>query len=70
MIDKWLNPRLFYITSITQHMPQHCPECGSEIIEDEILAETYCSKCGLIITASYDYVAGVHFILPQGRTIQ
>ena len=66
---KWLNPRKYYLDSFINHESlKYCPECGAEIeysSEDE--DEAYCTKCGLITQASYDYVAGIKIDLPYGR---
>ena len=65
---RWLNPREFYINTFINHEPlNHCPECGGEIkysSEDE--DEAYCTHCGLIVSASSRYVAGMRIDLPYG----
>lgn len=68
--NKWLNPRKYYIDSLLNHQSlKYCPECGAEIEysspDDE--DEAYCTKCGLVTAASYDYVAGIKIDLPYGR---
>ena len=65
--EKWLNPRLFFIKSISKPLPQYCPECrgllDTTIDEDE----TICTNCGLVTSASIEYAAGIKIILPHGR---
>lgn len=65
---KWENPRKYYINSFLNHESlQYCPECGGEVeysSEDE--DEAYCTSCGLITSASSQYVAGQKIILPYG----
>ena len=65
---KWLNPRKYYINSFLNHESlKYCPECQGEIeysSEDE--DEAYCTECGLIVTASSQYVAGFKIDLPYG----
>lgn len=66
--QKWLNPRKYYINSFLNHESlRYCPECGGEVeysSEDE--DEAYCTQCGLITSASIQYVAGVKIDLPYG----
>jgi NADH pyrophosphatase NudC (nudix superfamily) len=66
--QKWENPRKYYLNSFLNHESlQYCPECGGEIeysSEDE--DEAYCTKCGLITSGNYPYVAGIHIIFPYG----
>ena len=65
---KWLNPRRYYINSFLNHESlKYCPECGAEVeysSEDE--DEAYCTHCGLITSASSQYVAGQKIYLPYG----
>ena len=65
---KWLNPRKYYLNSFLNHEPlKYCPECGGEVeysSEDE--DEAYCTRCGLITSASIQYVAGTKIDLPYG----
>lgn len=65
---KWLNPRKYYLNSFLNHESlRYCPECGGEIeysSEDE--DEAYCTRCGLVTSASIQYVAGIRIILPYG----
>lgn len=67
--QKWINPREYFINSFLNHTPLNtCPECGHDITystEDE--DEAYCTKCGLVVMASIEYVAGIHINLPYGR---
>lgn len=62
------NPREYYIHTFINHQPlDTCPECGSEIkysSEDE--DETYCTRCGLVTSGSYPYVAGIKIDFPHG----
>lgn len=50
--------------------PAICPHCQTETIK---LADNrsyeYCTKCGLITRASYNYIAGIQFELPYGILI-
>lgn len=66
---KWNNPREYFINSFLNHESlSQCPECGNDIIystEDE--DEAYCSYCGLVTSASIEYVAGIKIDLPYGR---
>ena len=65
---KWLNPRKYYINSFINHQSlKYCPECGAEVeysSEDE--DEAYCTKCGLVTSSSYPYVAGIKIDYPYG----
>lgn len=67
-IRKDMNLRKHYINTFINHQSlKHCPECGAEIqysSEDE--DEAYCTKCGLITSASIRYVAGKKIDLPYG----
>lgn len=63
---KRLDPRLYYLKKITRPLPNTCPECESEMLVDGE-AERYCENCGLVVTASIEYVAGVKIVLPYGR---
>ena len=66
--EKWLNPRKYYINSFLNHESlRYCPECGAEVeysSEDE--DEAYCTHCGLVTSASIQYVAGRKINLPYG----
>ena len=47
-----------------------CPECKTlTIVRSENGSEEYCTKCGLITRASYNYQAGIKFELPYGLLI-
>lgn len=65
---KWMNPRKYFINSFLNHESlKYCPECKGEIeysTEDE--DEAYCTQCGLITSASTQYVAGTKIDLPYG----
>lgn len=72
--DKWLNPeeaqrdeRIRYIRKMQSFMPLSCPECSAELAADE--DHYYCTKCGLVVTASIRYVAGQKIDLPFGLLI-
>ena len=70
--EKWLNPRTYYVNSFLNHESlKYCPECGAEIkysSEDE--DEAYCTHCGLVTSASNQYVAGFKIDLPYGVRLQ
>ena len=66
-MEKWDNPRLFYLNSIIQPQPNTCPECDGDLITSDDQDETLCSSCGLIVSASIEYVAGIRIVLPYGR---
>lgn len=47
-----------------------CPECKTlTIVRSEDRSHEYCTKCGLITRASYNYAAGIKFDLPYGLLI-
>ena len=49
---------------------EKCPECKTLTIKlNENRDYEYCTKCGLITRASYDYIAGQHIDLPYGIII-
>ena len=66
--DKWKkrDPRITYLNTFIKPLPTYCPECNSDKLVDGE-AERYCSKCGLVVTASIEYVGLKHIILPYGR---
>lgn len=66
--DKWKkrDPRIVYLNTFIKPLPTYCPECNSEELLDGE-AERYCSKCGLVVTASIEYVGLERIILPYGR---
>ena len=67
--DKWKpkrDPRITYLNTFIKPLPTYCPECNSDKLVDGE-AERYCSKCGLVVTASIEYVSGCQIILPYGR---
>jgi len=66
-MEKWNNPRLFYLNSITKPLPTTCPECHGDLTTNDDRDETLCSSCGLIVSASIEYVAGIRIDLPYGR---
>lgn len=63
-MQKWNNPRLFYLHKFIKPVPVTCPECGTELTIDE--EELYCNHCGLVCSSSIDYVAGFKIDLPYG----
>ena len=47
-----------------------CPECKTlTIVRSEDRSYEYCTRCGLITRASYNYIAGIKFDLPYGLLI-
>ena len=73
-VDKWLEPedhrkqlRLTYIKSFNKPQPNKCPECGSQLSTTIDESETICTQCGLITSASIEYVAGIRIHLPYGK---
>ena len=49
---------------------EKCPECKTLTIQlSEDKSYEYCTKCGLITRASYDYVAGFKIDFPYGILI-
>jgi predicted amidophosphoribosyltransferase len=62
---KWTNPRLCYIMKLQSHTPRACPECHGDLVYLE--DETYCEECGLVVSATIEYVAGIRIHLPYGR---
>ena len=65
MDDEWLNPRLYYLKKLIKPRPNYCPECNTTLEHDE--DEIYCPKCGLVTSASIEYVAGFRIRFPYGR---
>ena len=63
MFDK----RLFFLKTFVKPQQRICPECGHDLTEeyDEII----CPRCGLVCSASIEYVSGVKINLPLGRRI-
>lgn len=59
--------RLIYLKTFIKPLPPYCPECGEPLTTTEDEDETICTQCGLIVSASIEYVAGVKIILPYGR---
>ncbi len=64
---KWLNPRLYYLKSFIKPQRQICPECQGPLEPTPDQDELICSSCGLVCSASIEYVAGVRIELPLGR---
>lgn len=44
-----------------------CPECTSETRYDENRAETYCTQCGLVVSAPIEYVGLRKVVYEYGR---
>ena len=62
--------RRAYINKCINHKPLNkCPECGAPVTATEDTDEIYCTKCGLITSASIAYVAGKKIDLPHGIRI-
>lgn len=59
--------RLTYLKTFTRPLPRFCPECGAELKTSIDEDETTCPDCGLITSASIEYVAGQKITLPYGR---
>lgn len=59
--------RLSYLETFVKPQPSYCPECGAPITTMEDEDETICTYCGLITSASIEYVAGNKINLPYGR---
>ena len=64
-LDKLI--RLAYLETFIKPVPSYCPECNSELTTTEDEDETICTYCGLITSASSEYVAGNKINLPYGR---
>ena len=43
-----------------------CPDCGAKTQSDYEHAETYCTKCGLVTSATILYVGNEKVIYPYG----
>ena len=65
--EKWDNPRLFYLHKFVKPLPTSCPECGNELTSTLDQDETICTHCGLITSASIEYVGLRKIDLPYGR---
>ena len=61
---EWLNPRLYYLKKLVKPLPSLCPECKNELEYDEAHAQTYCTKCGLVIQEPIQYVSITHVTYP------
>ena len=64
-IDKLI--RLAYLETFVKPISSYCPECKSPLISNFDGDETTCSYCGLVTSASTEYVAGKKIRLPYGR---
>ena len=64
---EWFNPRLFYLMSFIKPLPNICPECGGELDSTIDEDETICKECGLVTSASIEYVSLRKIDLPYGR---
>lgn len=64
-----VNARLKYIKTCINTQPLNiCPECGGKgeyLTEDN--DEITCTRCGLVLAGSIEYVAGVKVDYPYGR---
>ena len=58
--------RLKYLQSFVRSCSHYCPECGGELESSEDEDESYCTSCGLVTSASTQYVAGQKIDLPYG----
>ena len=72
--DRWLEPenyrkkiRLNYIKTFQKPLPNYCPECGGPLTSTIDEDETICTECGLVTSASIEYVSVTKIILPYGR---
>lgn len=59
--------RLEYIKETIKPLPSYCPECHSNLTTSINEDETICTHCGLIVSASIEYTAGIRINLPYGR---
>lgn len=66
-MDKWENPRIYFLRKFVKPLPNTCPECGAELSTTIDEDETICTKCGLITSMSIEYVAGTRITLDYGR---
>jgi len=64
---KWKDPRIFFLKSFIKPLPTSCPECGNELTSTLDQDETICTHCGLITSASIEYVGLRKIDLPYGR---
>lgn len=64
---KWKDPRIFFLKSFIKPLPTSCPECGHELTSTLDQDETICTHCGLITSASIEYVGLRKIDLPYGR---
>jgi len=66
MNDDWkIDPRIHFLKSFIKPLPTVCPECDATLITEN--AETICSECGLVTSASIEYVGLTKIDLPYGR---
>ncbi|KZX11355.1 hypothetical protein MBORA_16000 [Methanobrevibacter oralis] len=74
---RWCDPYL-YLQICRIHFIQQlkdktisykCPECETKTIIENDWGEEYCSKCGLVVRTSFDYVGGLKINLPYGKKI-
>lgn len=61
------DPRLFFLKSFVKPLPTSCPECGCDLTSTLDEDETICTNCGLITSASIEYVGLRKIDLPYGR---
>ena len=50
---------------LPQHSTTTCPICGGKKFIHERY-ESYCFNCGLVLTGTYNYVAGIKIVYPWG----
>lgn len=65
--EKQKEKRKAYLDSFVKPLPTYCPECGEQLTTTEDEDETICTKCGLITSASIEYVGVKKIVLPYGR---
>ena len=59
--------RLAYLETFVKPQRNYCPECGNALNTTEDNDETFCDACGLIVSASIEYVGVLKIDLPYGR---
>ena len=63
--DKWLDPRIYYLKTITRPLPSKCPECEGPLETNEY-GETICTDCQLVCSGPIPYVGLEHIDYPYG----
>lgn len=67
MNDDWkIDPRIHFLKSFIKPLPTVCPECDGTLTTEN-RAETFCTNCGLVTSASIEYVGLTKIDLPYGR---